>query len=66
MTGIIIKVLLGLFVWMLLPQLIYKKRRPKKKSPQHFVGIACKIVGVAVIVFAVIDLIKLLLTFSLP
>ena len=63
MTGIVIKALLGLFVWLVFPSLIYKKRRYKKCSPQYFVNIACKIVGILVIVYAGIDLVKWLLNF---
>jgi len=61
MTGVIIKAILGLFVWMVLPGLIYKKRKYKKNTPQYFANITCKIVGIAMIVFAGIDLIRLLL-----
>jgi uncharacterized SAM-binding protein YcdF (DUF218 family) len=63
MTGIIIKIILGLFVWMVLPGLIYKKRKYKKKTPQYFANIACKIVGILMIVYAGIDLIRMLLDF---
>jgi hypothetical protein len=64
MVGIIIKTILGLFVWMVLPQLIYKKRKYKKNTPQYFAHIACKIVGITIIVFACIDLINMLLSFG--
>jgi|GEM_PF-2537710 len=64
MTGIIIKVILGLFIWWVLPRLIYKKRKYRKKTPQYFAHIACKIVGVAMIVFAGVDLVRLLLNFK--
>jgi hypothetical protein len=60
MTGIVIKILLGLFVWMVLPRLIYNKRKYKKNTPQFFVVIACKIVGILIIVFGVIDVIHFL------
>ncbi|MDR0873399.1 MAG: hypothetical protein LBN27_08040 [Prevotellaceae bacterium] len=63
MTGIIIKVLLGLFVWLVLPRLIYKKRKYKKNTAQYFANIACKIVGIAMLVFAGIDLVRLLLNY---
>jgi hypothetical protein len=63
MTGAIIKVILGLFVWMVLPTLIYKKRRYKQRTVQYCVSIACKIVGILMIVYAGIDLIKWLLNF---
>ena len=63
MTGITIKVLLGLFVWLALLSLIYKKRRYKKRSPEYFVNIACNIVGILIIVYACIDLVKWLFNF---
>lgn len=58
MTVIIIKILLGLFVWLALPSLIFKKQRYKKRSPEYFVNIACKIVGILIIIYACIDLVK--------
>ena len=64
MIPIIIKTIIGLFIWMVLPGLIYKKRKYKKNTPQFFVVIACKIVGIAVIVFAAIDLVRMLLSFG--
>ncbi len=64
MTGIIIKVLLGLFIWMVLPRLVYKKRKYKKNTPQYFVNIACKIIGIAAIVFAAIDFVKFILNYN--
>ena len=64
MTMIIIKVILGLFVWMVLPGLIYKKRKSRNKMLWNFVHIVCKIIGAAIIVYAGIDLIRLLLTFK--
>jgi len=63
MTGIIIKAILGLFVWMVLPRLIYNKRKYKKNTTQYFVNIACKIVGILMIVYAGIDLIRTLIDF---
>ncbi len=64
MTGIIIKVLLGLFIWIMLPGLIYKKRKYKKNTPQYFVNIACKIIGISAIVFAGIDFVKFILNYN--
>ena len=61
MTGVITKVLIGLFIWMVLPGLIYKKRKYKKNTPQFFAHIACKILGIATIVFAGIDFVKYVL-----
>lgn len=64
MTGIITKVLLGLFIWIVLPRLIYKKRKYKKNTQQYFANIACKIIGIAIIVFAGIDSVKFLLNYN--
>jgi len=61
MVGILIKVLIGLFIYIALPSLICKKRNYKKNTWQHFVNLACKIIGVAVMIYAGFDLIKLLL-----
>lgn len=58
MVSAIIKVLIGLFIWMVLPRLIYDKRKYKKNTPQYFVVIACKIIGIALMFFAVIGLIQ--------
>lgn len=64
MTGIIIKVLLGLFVWGVLLRLIYKKRKYKKNTQQYFVNIYIKIIGVTVVFFAGMDFVKMLLNFK--
>lgn len=61
MVGVLIKVLIGLFIYIALPSLICKKRKYKKNTWQHFVNLACKIIGVVVMVYAGFDLIKLLL-----
>jgi hypothetical protein len=63
MTGIIIKAIVGLFIWLMLPQII-SKRRKLKKNTKTFFKIVCFIVGIAVIAFAGIDLVKLLLNFN--
>lgn len=65
MVGVVIKILIGLFVYIALPSLICKKRKYRKNTWQYFVNIACKVVGVAVIVFAAFDCIKWLLNFRL-
>lgn len=65
MVGVIIKVLIGLFIYIALPSLIYKKRTYKKNTWQHFVNLACRIIGVVVMVYAGIDLIKLLLNIKI-
>lgn len=58
MIGTIIEVILGLFIWMVLPRLIYNKRKYQKNTPQFFVNISCKILGIAVIILAIISLVK--------
>ncbi len=62
MAGAVVKIVIGLFVWMVLPRLIYNKRKYQKDSPQFFVHIACKILGIAVIVFAIMSLIRIILS----
>jgi hypothetical protein len=64
MVSPVIKIIIGLFVWMVLPRLIYNKRKYKKHTPQYFVNLACKIIGIAMIVFAVIDFVRILLSFG--
>lgn len=59
----IIKILLGIFVWRVLPRFIINKRKYKKNMSYFFVNIVCKIIGIAMICFAVIDLVQLLLLF---
>jgi hypothetical protein len=61
-TGIIIKALLGLFIWLVLGQILCKQLKLKKNT-KTFVNIACKIVGIAIVIFAGIDLVKLLINF---
>jgi hypothetical protein len=58
MVSEIVKIIIGLFIWMVLPHLIYKKRKYKKNTPQFFVDVSCKIIGIAVICFAILNLIK--------
>ena len=61
MANIIIKIVLGLFIWLLLPQLIYGKQKNKKRGTQLYVTIACRVIGCLMVVFATIDVIKLVL-----
>jgi hypothetical protein len=37
MVGAVVKIVIGLFIWMVLPRLIYSKRKYQKNSPQFFV-----------------------------
>lgn len=55
MVRIVLKLLLGLFVWWVLPSLLVKK----KKSPwKKFVNVSCGIIGVLIIAFAGYDSIQ--------
>ncbi|MFZ9236103.1 MAG: hypothetical protein ACO22X_07770 [Algoriphagus sp.] len=58
MFGVLIKVIFGLFIWLALPGLIYKKRKAKSGSVQFFVTISCKVVGIFIIALAVFDFIR--------
>jgi hypothetical protein len=59
MIGIVIRVIIGLFVWMVLPQLFFKKKKKKKNPYRRFVFIVCPIVGILIILHSVIDLLKI-------
>jgi TRAP-type C4-dicarboxylate transport system permease large subunit len=63
MAGILIKTFFGLFVWLVLGQ-IFCKQFKLKKNTKTFVNIACKIVGILMIVYAGADLVKWLLNFK--
>jgi len=62
MVGVVVKIVIGLFIWMVLPRLIYSKRKYQKNSPQFFVHISCKIIGIAIIAFAILSFISSLLS----
>jgi len=64
MTPIIIKAILGLFIWMVLPNLIFQKKSKKKAPYKRFATIVCTGLGVLILVFAGIDLVKILLNFK--
>jgi hypothetical protein len=49
--GAIIQIIIGLFVWMALPPLLLGKKKLKKYK--RFINIACKILGIVIIVFGV-------------
>jgi hypothetical protein len=61
MIGVVVKIVIGLFIWMVLPRLIYSKRKYQKNSPQFFVHISCKIIGIAIIAFAILKLLQSIL-----
>jgi hypothetical protein len=54
----IIKIILGLFIWMVVPKLIYNKRKYKKDTIQYFVFLSCKILGIALILYSVLNFIN--------
>jgi hypothetical protein len=60
MAAAIIKVLIGLFIWMVLPKLIYKKPKYKKYTTKIIVFISCKIIGIALITVTLIGFLQLL------
>jgi hypothetical protein len=62
LVGVVVKIVIGLFIWMVLPRLIYSKRKYQKNSPQFFVHISCKIIGIAIIGFAILNFIKTILS----
>lgn len=64
MVSAIVNIIIGLFIWMVLPRLIYNKRKCPKYSPHFFVNLSCKIVGIAVIAFAILSYIENLLDFD--
>jgi hypothetical protein len=61
MVGVVIKIVIGLFIWMVLPKLIYGTRKYSKDTPQFFVYLSCKIVGIAIIIFAILRFLGIIL-----
>jgi len=61
MVSVLVKIVIGLFIWMVLPRLIYSKRKYQKNSPQFFVHISCKIIGIAIIAFAILNFLQSIL-----
>jgi hypothetical protein len=61
MIGVVVKIVIGLFIWMVLPRLIYSKRKYQKNSPQFFVHISCKIIGIAIIAFTILNFLQSIL-----
>lgn len=60
MTSIILKSILGLFVWLALPPLLLGKKKLKKYK--RFINVVCTMLGVIILTFAGIDLMKMLLS----
>ncbi|MDR1723184.1 MAG: hypothetical protein LBR84_04495 [Tannerella sp.] len=67
MAAIVFKIILGLFIWLVLPDLIIKGKGKgkgkKKKSPyRKFVNIACAILGIVIVASGGYDLLTMLLS----
>jgi hypothetical protein len=62
MTGIFLKAIFGLFVWLALPPMLLSKKKLKKYK--RFINIVCTMLGVLILGFAGIDLVKMLLNFK--
>lgn len=56
----IIKIIIGLFIWLALPSLIFKKKIKKRSVYKQFVSIVCIVVGILIVVLGAIDIIKYL------
>ncbi len=56
--GSIIKIIIGLFIWMVLPSLIFQNKTKKKAPYKRFTTVVCAIVGILIVVFGAIELIK--------
>ncbi|ADQ80177.1 hypothetical protein Palpr_2040 [Paludibacter propionicigenes WB4] len=56
----IIKIIIGLFIWLALPSLIFKKKSKKRSVYKRFVSIVCIVVGALIVILGVIDIIKYL------
>jgi hypothetical protein len=63
MVGIVIKAIIGLFIWLVLPNLFFKKGRKKKSPYKKFTFIVCTIVGIMILLYAGADLIQMLFSF---
>ena len=62
MVGAVIKIIIGLFIWMVLPSLLNDKRKYKKNTTQYFIYISCKIVGIAIVAFSIIGFVRNMLS----
>jgi len=61
MTFIVVKIIIGLFIWLLLPNLIFQKKSKKRTPYRKFTFIVCAIIGILIIVYGVKDLIEMVL-----
>ncbi len=63
MIGTLIKIIIGLFIWFVLPTILQKgtKSKPIKK----FISLTCLIIGLVIIVYGVIGFLEGILNFDL-
>ena len=54
----IINIIIGLFIWMALPGLIFQNKTKKRAPYKRFTMVVCAIVGILIVVFGAIELIK--------
>jgi predicted permease len=60
MVGIVIKAIIGFFVWLVLPGLFFKKGGKKTSSYKKFTVIVCAVVGILILIYEGVDLIQML------
>jgi hypothetical protein len=63
MIGILIQIIIGLFIWFVLPTILQKgtKSKPVKK----FISLTCLIIGLVIIIYGVIRILERILNFDL-
>jgi hypothetical protein len=61
MTSAVIKIIIGLFIWMVVPQLIFQKKTKKKAPYRRFATVVCAIIGILIAVLGAVDLVRLLI-----
>ena len=54
----IIEIILGLFIWLALPNLIFQKKRKKKSPYKRFATVTCAVVGILIVFWGAIDMVK--------
>jgi hypothetical protein len=58
MTSAIIKILIGLFIWIVVPQLLFKKKSKKKAPFKQFTFLVCKIISIIIIILGGYNLVQ--------
>lgn len=61
---IIFKIIVALFIWMFLPDLIFKSTK-FKKNQKKFIKIMCMFVGIIILIFVILSLLKLIFNLNL-